>query len=283
VDNVLREIEECLGWYSEAEFVNFIDDTLCLNRKWMEEFCDKFPKRFKLPFHGNTRANLLDKDMLALLKKGGCERLDVGIEAGSSYIRNEILRRNISDEQIRRAFELAPEFDIKLSAYNMIGCPFETPEQVLETIKLNASLKPYASHNAIFQPYPNTYAYELCRDNNFIAGKEVSAFFKESLLDQPRLNRGQVVFFSRYFPILMKFYGWLNKLPKKASLPLASVLDKAAIYFSKSRIALRLSFLFFAVFSPIKTIKMLVMGINPSLARELKHIIYGRYYMKGKS
>jgi radical SAM superfamily enzyme YgiQ (UPF0313 family) len=282
VDNVLSEIDEALGWYKDVEFINFVDDTLCMDKKWIEEFCNKFPKRFNLPFHGNTRVNFLDEQMFLLLKKGGCERLDVGIESGNSYMRQQILKRNITEEQIVGAFDLAHKFGIKLSAYNMIGCPFETPQMILETIKLNAKVKPYASHNAIFQPYPNTEAYSLCLANNFISEKKVSAFFKETVLNQPQLSKRQVLFFSRYFPIIMKLYDFSGILPKKISLRLRSFIDKSAIRLSRNYIALKSYFLFLIILSPVKTAKLLIMKINPRMARKIKYIIDGRYYMKGK-
>jgi radical SAM superfamily enzyme YgiQ (UPF0313 family) len=281
VDNVLAEIQEVLKWYTDAEFVNFIDDTLCLNREWMEEFCSKFPSKIGLPFHGNTRANLLDEEMVALLKKGGCERLDVGIEAGNAHIRQQVLRRNITEEQIHKAFELGRKYNIKLAAYNMLGCPFETPQMILETIKINTHVMPYASHNAIYQPYPNTELQKVCLDKGYISGKELSAFFKESVLDQPQLGRRQVIFFKQYFLILMKLYKFSSALPQKIADVSSRVIDKSAIRFSNSHIALKLHPLFCALFLPVRTAKLLVMIINPRLARALKHIIFGRYYMKG--
>ncbi len=282
VDNVLAEIEEALSWYPDIEFVNFIDDTLCIRWQWLEEFARKFPKKFNFPFHGNSRINLLDEEMMALLKKARCERLDVGIEAGNSYIRERILNRKISDEQIRKVFELGRKFNIKLAAYNMIGCPFETPATILETIRLNAQVKPYSAHNAIFQPYPNTDIYRVCIEEGFISEKKVSAFFKESVLDQPRLSKRQVTFFSRYFMIIMKFYRFFYKLPQGISTKLSSILDKSWVSLSKSYIALKLYFLARLIFSPIRTTKLLVMRINPGLARKFKYLIYGRYYMKGR-
>jgi radical SAM superfamily enzyme YgiQ (UPF0313 family) len=280
VENVLAEIEEALSWYSDMEFVNFIDDTLCMDKAWMQEFCEKFPKRFNLTFHGNTRVNLLNEEMFLLLRKGGCKRLDVGIEAGNSYIRQQILRRNITDAQIIKAFTLASKFGIKLSAYNMIGCPFETPRMLLETIKVNAKVRPYASHNAIFQPYPNTAAYRLCVENNFISEKKVSAFFRESVLEQPQLTKRQILFFSRYFLVIMKLYVFLDSLPKKINSHLLGFSDKIIIHLSRSFIAVKFYLLFLLFLSPIKTAKLLTMRISPNMARKLKYIIYGRYYMK---
>ncbi|MDD4955178.1 MAG: radical SAM protein [Candidatus Omnitrophica bacterium] len=283
VDNVLSEIEQALSWYSDVEFINFIDDTLCMDKKLLAEFCEKFPKRFKLPFHGNSRVNFLDEETFSLLKKGGCERLDVGIESGNMHLRQQILKRNISDEQIVETFKLADKFGIKLSAYNMVGCPHETAEMILETIKLNAKVKPYASHNAIFQPYPNTEAYQICVENNFISEKKVSAFFKESVLRQPQITKRQILFFSRFFQIIMKFYMFSFILPQKISEKFTRFIDKAMLGLSRSFIVYKFYFLFLMIFSPIKTAKLLAMKINPDAARKIKYAIYKRHYMKGKS
>jgi len=283
IDNVLLEIEQALSWYSDVEFINFIDDTLCMDKELLAEFCEKFPKRFNLYFHGNSRVNFLDEETFSLLKKGGCERLDVGIESGNMHLRQQILKRNISNEQIARAFELADKFGIKLSAYNMIGCPHETAEMILETIKLNAKVKPYASHNAIFQPYPNTEAYQICVDNNFISEKKVSAFFKESVLEQPQITKRQILFFSRFFHIIMKFYMFSYCLPQKISAKFTHLIDKAILGLSRSFIAFKFYFLFFIIFSPVKTAKLLVMRINPGAARKIKYMIYRRHYMKAKN
>ncbi|MDP2924667.1 MAG: radical SAM protein [Candidatus Omnitrophota bacterium] len=282
VDNVLAEIREALGWYSDVEFVNFIDDALCLNRQWMEEFCAKFPKCFRFPFHGNSRVNLLDEEMMKLLKKGRCERLDVGIESGNVYIREKVLNRKISNKEITNVFTLAKKYNIKIATYNMVGCPFETPQMLLETIKLNAKLSPFAVNRSILQPYPNTDIYRMCAENNFIVEKEVSSFYKQSILEQPQLSRQQVVFFHRYFLILLKFYKFSNALPSSLAQYFTALFDKLAICASKSRLAIASHFLFFAIFSPINAMKQLLIRINPQLARDLKRLFFGRYYMRGK-
>ena len=279
VDNVLAEIDEALRWCPDFAFINFIDDTLCLKRDWMVEFSQKYPKAFNLPFHGNTRVELLTEDMLKLLRRAGCERLDVGIESGNSYIRQDILGRRISDNQIYQAFALADKYGIKLAAYNMIGIPLEDASKILDTIKMNARVRPYAMHTAICQPYPNTRIYELCMQNGFISGNNLSAFFKESVINQPQLKPRQVLFARAYFPIFVKLYQFANKLPAKFSRLVSSYLDRLFIYLSPKAIALKLKFFANLLVSPIDAAKRLIMMISPGLARRLKYLIHGRHYM----
>lgn len=279
VDNVLAEIDEALKWYPDFEFVNFIDDTLCLNRGWMVEFSEKYPKAVNLPFHGNTRVELLTEEMMKLLKRAGCERLDVGIESGNPYIRQEILERKINDDQIYKAFALADRYGIKLAAYNMIGIPLEDPAKILDTIKMNAKVKPYAMHTAICQPYPNTKIYELCKKHGFISGSSLSAFFKESVIDQPQLKPRQVLFARGYFPIFVRLYRFANRLPTRFSRSISPYIDRVFIYLSSKTMALKLQFFANLIVSPVDAAKRLVMMISPGLARRLKYLIHGRHYM----
>lgn len=283
VDNVLAEIDEVLGWRPDLEFINFIDDTLCLNKEWMAEFSQKYPRAFGLPFHGNTRVELLTDEMMKLLKHAGCERLDVGIESGNPYIRREILGRTISDRQIYAAFDLAAKYGIKLASYNMVGSPLEDAPMILDTIKMNARVKPYAMNVAIFQPYPNTRLRELCLSRGFISGEGVSSFSGVSVINQPQLSREQVLFARAYFSIFARLYRFANVLPLGLGRRLSICIDRVFIFSSSKRIALRLYFIVDSIIFPIDTIKKLIMAISPALGRRLKYLIYGRHYMRGKA
>jgi hypothetical protein len=78
----------------------------------------------------------------------------------------------------------------------------------------------------------------------------------------------------------MKLYVFLDSLPKKINSHLLGFSDKIIIHLSRSFIAVKFYLLFLLFLSPIKTAKLLTMRISPNMARKLKYIIYGRYYMK---
>ena len=86
----------------------------------------------------------------------------MAIEAGNPRIRNEVLRRNISNEQIVAAFSLARRFGIRTGSFNMIGLPGETLATIRETIGLNAAFSPTGSCARSTCPSTGTALGEKC-------------------------------------------------------------------------------------------------------------------------
>ena len=94
-----------------------------LNRKWLREFLPAYAQEIGIPWWCQVRANLVNEDDGTLLKEGGCVSVSFGVEAGNDRLRNEILNRRMSREQILRASELLRQNGIAFSTNNMLGLP----------------------------------------------------------------------------------------------------------------------------------------------------------------
>jgi len=184
VENLIAEIEKVVARYPGIERIGFDDDIFIMNRSWLSQFAEEYPKRVGLPFWCNARVNLVDKEIVALLKKAGCFQVKMGVESGNSRIRNDILKRRIKDEEIIRAFELVRGAGIECWSFNMIGLPYETEETILDTIRLNRRIKPDRICLSMFQPYPETESYYLAKREGWISGERVSSYFE----DKPTLS-----------------------------------------------------------------------------------------------
>jgi len=158
VDNVIGELKQIKKNNAPRRF-QFVDDTFILDKKWVIEFCKRYRKEIKLPFICYARVNLINEDIIKALSHAGCITLLFAIESGNEQIRNTVLKRNISEEQIVNAATLCNKYKIRLFTQNMVGLPDETLENVWETIRLNIKCKPKYAWASIFQPYPRT---ELC-------------------------------------------------------------------------------------------------------------------------
>ena len=77
-------------------------------------------------------------------------------------MRNEILKRNETNEDIIRAFDDAREVGLHTYAYNLVGLPGETPEDFQQTVELNRRCQPTRSYIGIFYPYPGTHLEQVC-------------------------------------------------------------------------------------------------------------------------
>jgi len=86
----------------------------------------------------------------------------MSIEAGNAHSRNEMLHRNMSDEQILNAFHICHKHGICTFSNNMLGLPYATIENEIETIDLNIKAKVSYVEFPIFHPYPRTELGDYC-------------------------------------------------------------------------------------------------------------------------
>src|SRR4030042_5469689 len=97
------------------------------------------------------------------MKRAGCQRIHYGVEAGTAKIL-EVLRKGITLEQVKNAFEITKRVGIKTAGYFMIGSPKETENDILETIKFMKKLNPDYVHVTITTPFPATDLYKIAQE-----------------------------------------------------------------------------------------------------------------------
>ncbi len=278
---VIREINTVKREYPYLEYVNFLDDTFCLNKNWLREFLPRFKKEVNMPFHGNSHVNVLSEDIIKLLGDSGCEYLAMGIESGNEDIRKNVLNRHMSNKQIKEAFTLGRKYGIKITSYIMVGVPFEKIENTLESVKLNATVMCHKAHVSIFQPYPHTRLYEICKENGFLdnSKKGVSTFFGNSVLKLPTISKEQIQFAYKYFPVFVKLYRIAYYIkPGKLSRCIEEILDR--LYLAPiHNLYLEIYPVVFPIVFPVNSLKRLSLRIAPNLSRKIRQIIFKRKYM----
>jgi len=201
VDNVLKEIELLLK-DPNVKMINFNDDTFTINNEWVLEFCEKYAKKFKVPFACNTRVTNFNAGIAKALKKAGCQEVKIGLESGSQRIRKEILNRHMSDELIIKAFDIAKQAGLRCWAFTMIGIPTETKDDVVKTVELLAKIRPYIIRCSIFYPFKGTKIYDYCVEHNLIDKEKegkYSNYFEESILKLDALSQIDILKFKKMF------------------------------------------------------------------------------------
>lgn len=173
-DNVLRELKEVTANH-DVHFILFMDDTFILQDNWLQEFMTRYKDEIRrdgrpLPFWCQVRANLVTEEKVALFKDAGCVSVSFGIEAGNDRLRNVILNRNMSREEILGAAEMLRRHDIAFSTNNMLGLPTGNLETDFETMELNAQCRPAYANVFLFQPYPKTVLGEWAYEQGWMMG-----------------------------------------------------------------------------------------------------------------
>lgn len=204
VDNVLGEIKEVVQRY-KAKSLWFYDDTFTMFPKWVEEFSKKYRNEFDLPFACNGRVENLNAEIISNLKSAGCSMMGIGVETGNEWLRETILKRKISNSRIIDGFRMVKEAGIEANAFYMVGLPFEKPDMIEDTLKLNNIIDPNGIQCTVFYPYRGTEAYDICKENGFLTGEHRYSYFDpESVLCMPELTKEQIKYYFEKFNALSK-------------------------------------------------------------------------------
>ncbi|MBI2671173.1 radical SAM protein [Candidatus Woesearchaeota archaeon] len=161
VARVIEEMEILIEQFGAKEIV-FRDDTFTMRWPWINEFCNKVIEKGlykKARWSCMTRVNLINLDMLKLMKKAGCWGIHFGVESGNQRLL-DLIKKDTTVQQIRDAFKWCKEAGIETRAFMMLGLPTETKEESLQTIQFAKELDPDWAQFTITTPYPGTELYE---------------------------------------------------------------------------------------------------------------------------
>jgi len=225
VDKLINEIKFGLQKYPFLKEVAFFDDTLSLKKEWFAEFVDKYSREINLPYTCNDRLNQIDMNIAKGFKESGCKAIALGIESGNENIRNEIMKRFMTKQQIVEGFKILKSFNIETSAFNIVGVPSETIHTMLETVKINAEANPDCFTNAYFYPFKGTTLFDMCEKKGYLTNRNVSSFFEISTLNLDTVSQHQIMFIYNYFRCLVKLYKSYMNLSKDLSTKLTNITD----------------------------------------------------------
>jgi len=151
----LTELKKKYG----ATWFKFVDDTFLLQPlQNLKELSDRL-KPLKIMFGCSVRPDTVTEEKVKLAKEMGCVAMSIGIETGNEEIRRKVLNRQISNQQIEKAFKIINDYDIRISTFNLIGLPGETRENVFETIELNRKLNAKSANAYIVYPFPGSQIF----------------------------------------------------------------------------------------------------------------------------
>lgn len=168
-ENVLDEIELLVKKYRVRE-IDFMDDSISVDRRRLEIICDGIIKR-KFDIRWTTPNGIahwtLDKHLLKKMKKAGCYRITFGIESGNPETR-KFLGKPYPLDQAKELLVHANKIGMWTICTNILGFPYETREQMQDTIDFAIDCDTDLAVFYLLQPYPGTRVYEIFKKEKLI-------------------------------------------------------------------------------------------------------------------
>ena len=163
VEFCIKLVKDTVKQYPETQFISFEDDLLIAKKEWFLSFANEYRKQIGIPYRANVRTECINDDIIKALKESGCSVGFLGLESGNEQIRNTLLKRHHSNEMLIERALMVKNAGIKLNTFNMVGLPYETKENMQETLELNRKIKADFGICTFFCPFPGTELYEICK------------------------------------------------------------------------------------------------------------------------
>ena len=196
VGSVIEEAETL-----DAELIFFQDDFFGFNKKWLQEFKEKWNGR---PYHAQMRIEMLNFEKIELLIESGCVGATIAIEAYDEEYREKVLKRRMKNDVIINNCKNLLSGGIKLRTEQMLGLPNTTFEDELNLLKMNCEINPTIAWTSIFQPYRGTELGEYCVNNNLYDGNNEDvdeSFFTNTVLNYSEERKREIVELQKIFAL----------------------------------------------------------------------------------
>lgn len=217
IKKVVDEIEFLNKSYNCNHF-SFYDDNLTLNKNRIKELYSEILKR-KLNIQFETPNGLsirtLDEDIINMLVELGLTRISLAIESGDDFIRNKIMKKNVSREKIYDVIKICKKHkNLKIRAYFIMGMPEDTKTSLENTYNMIREIDINKPQVTNLLPYPGTKVFEQCVndglffDNNFIknlwkTNKMYMAGNKDFFVKPYRMSLPELIKYRKKFDVLI--------------------------------------------------------------------------------
>ncbi|MDD5021352.1 MAG: radical SAM protein [Endomicrobiaceae bacterium] len=186
IENVVSEIKELVNKYGVKE-IKFIDDNLAFKKEHIMKLCNALTENdIKIPWGctSGLRANCLDEEIIAAMKKAGCYYFNLGIESVNDKILSAVNKQQTT-EQVSKIIDLAYKYDIICGGFFIFGLPEETKKDIKDSVDFAVKSKLSLAIFSILDIFPGS---QLWKDANY-------KFDRNNIEDsfaQPRYLLGKV-------------------------------------------------------------------------------------------
>jgi radical SAM superfamily enzyme YgiQ (UPF0313 family) len=240
--NVIEELEQAKAKYNITK-VKIEDDTFLTNKTdWLEEFADLYKKRVNLPFTVMLEAGQVNEMKISLISKMGCICAKMGVETANDEMRQKVLNKKVSTQQIKAAAGLIKKYGIYLYTFNILGLPGETLDDAINTLELNKVIGSDFIWCSLLQAYPGTALSDYVKEHGFIADHDHDSEFDEWYFMSSRMkleNKHEITNLQKMMQLFIQFripVSWVRKLIKLPLTPLYTVLFKFGFAYYKIKV-----------------------------------------------
>ena len=174
LDYVMKEIRDRVENYGIDHF-QITDDTFVINKKRMEDLAERLEEeglKGKISFSCQPRANLMDDDIMKVLKDLNVKSMNFGFESGSERILRWLKGDTVTVKDNKKACLLGKKYGIKVYGSFIFGSPGETIDDMKKTLELIKFLYKngaYKLWHFVMTPFPGTVIWRIAKERGKVS------------------------------------------------------------------------------------------------------------------
>jgi anaerobic magnesium-protoporphyrin IX monomethyl ester cyclase len=122
VDSLIDELKSHIQKY-QSRWVDFRQPVMYLREQWALEFFARYKKEIALPFRCFGHPLLITEPAVRAMKEAGCFAIQMGLECWDPEIRNTVLNRHESNDEILRAISILEKVGQPYALDYILGLP----------------------------------------------------------------------------------------------------------------------------------------------------------------
>lgn len=175
VDRLAAEVEFGIRQHG-IRSAYFMDLEFTVLRKQVVEFCQHLIKQnYDFTWCCQTRLDLVDDELLSLMKRAGCRLIHTGVEAGSEEILT-VVDKGITLRQIEDGMARIHKAGIETACFFIMGFPESDQAEMNNIVRLAKKLAPTYALFHVAAPYPGTRLYDQVKNDPNIRFSDNSLF-----------------------------------------------------------------------------------------------------------
>jgi radical SAM superfamily enzyme YgiQ (UPF0313 family) len=115
---------------------------------------------------GGLRVDKIDEELVALMKKSGCQGVGIGIESVDNNILKEY-KKGTTVEKVVKAIEIIKKHKISLGGFFLIGAPSDTKDTIYKQLEFAKKMDLNIAMWSNLVPYPDTEIWKWIDKNNY--------------------------------------------------------------------------------------------------------------------
>jgi radical SAM superfamily enzyme YgiQ (UPF0313 family) len=141
VGHMMYELRQAKRRYKLCR-IEFYDDVLTLDKRWLKEFLGCYRKEIGVPFRCFTHVQYVDEDIVRWLSGAGCFSTEMGVQTLDDEYKRKQINRHECLHDIERAIRLMQKYKICVKCDHMLALPGEDIKAQETALRFYAALPP---------------------------------------------------------------------------------------------------------------------------------------------